>query len=77
MKTNSAINLLRHIGGTAAIMLDTKQEKQAIQEFLRQDKKDNPPEKRMPELLRQYHKRYRNNIAEYIGAIRDRAAAQS
>ena len=68
MKTNSAVNLLRHIGGTAAAMLDTENERIALRAFQRQEAIDNPKEKRMAQPLRSYLKRYRNNIAEYLMA---------
>lgn len=55
---NSAINLLNHIGGTAAAMLRRKDEAKEIAAFLRQDAKDNPVPKRKPKLFRQYNKRY-------------------
>lgn len=68
---NSALNLLRHIGGSALAMTQAKQERKEIAEFLRKDAKEHPPEPRLPKLLRQYLKRYRNNLAEYIRAKRD------
>lgn len=57
MKTNSAINLLRFIGGTAAKMLDAKAEKVALNAFMKKYALDNPKD-RGPKLARQYKARY-------------------
>lgn len=68
--TNSAINLLKHIGGTAAIMVTPDPDKAEIAKFKRQDAIDNPVPKRMAQPLRSYLKRYRNDLAEYLIAKR-------
>ena len=72
---NTATKLLRHIGGTAAAMLDATNERIVIRAAEKQEAIDNPPEKRIAQPLRSYLKRYRNNIAEYIIAVRGRRAA--
>lgn len=76
---NSAVNLLRHIGGTAAIIVTPDEDAAEKAAFIREDAKANPVKARLPKLLRQYHKRYRNNLAEYIIEIkrRQRTAARA
>lgn len=59
MKTNSALNLLQHIGGTAAIIADA-----GWMPHFQRDKEEK--KERISQPLRSYLKRYRNNIAEYI-----------